>query len=211
MENTADEAAVSGTPLLKVTETQTTPNPDALQFVLNRSSSAKGAQSFASQEEAQQNPLAMALFALFGVENVFLKDNFVSVTKSPIVGWGQLQQEVIKIIESQVPQPATNTSETESSDLDLSPDLKEFTPEEFINFSNDQKRQIIDILFEYSIRPALAKDGGGLTLMAVDGTVVEIQYHGACGTCPSSQTGTLQYIEGLLKEHLHPELKVQSV
>ena len=60
------------------------------------------------------------------------------------------------------------------------------------------------------VRPALAADGGGLIVHSVEGHKVNIHYQGACGSCPSSTTGTLQYIEQFLKEAIHPDVEVQA-
>jgi Fe-S cluster biogenesis protein NfuA len=60
------------------------------------------------------------------------------------------------------------------------------------------------------VRPALAGDGGGLEVLGMDGYTVKIRYQGACGSCPSSISGTLMAIEGLLKRDIHPALEVVS-
>ena len=62
-----------------------------------------------------------------------------------------------------------------------------------------------------SIRTNLAKDGGGVELKGIEGNEVSIHYQGACGSCPTSTSGTLKYIQGQLREQLHPELTVKSV
>jgi len=38
-----------------------------------------------------------------------------------------------------------------------------------------------------------------------------VHYQGACGTCPSSTTGTLEFIENFLKDTLSKDLKVETV
>ncbi len=38
-----------------------------------------------------------------------------------------------------------------------------------------------------------------------------VKYEGACGTCPSSQTGTLEAIKGILREQLNnPSIEVYA-
>ena len=69
---------------------------------------------------------------------------------------------------------------------------------------------MIDELLDVAIRPALANDGGGLDVLGIEGNVVRVHYQGACGSCPSSTTGTLTYIETFLKEALHPDIQVQA-
>jgi Fe-S cluster biogenesis protein NfuA len=41
--------------------------------------------------------------------------------------------------------------------------------------------------------------------------VLSIRYQGACGSCPSSLTGTLMAIEGMLKAEIDPDLEVVAV
>jgi Fe-S cluster biogenesis protein NfuA len=40
---------------------------------------------------------------------------------------------------------------------------------------------------------------------------LNIRYQGACGSCPSSLTGTLMAIENMLKTEVDPELEVVPV
>ena len=66
-------------------------------------------------------------------------------------------------------------------------------------------------MLDHAVRPALANDGGGITLLGVEGNLVRVHYQGACGTCPSSTTGTLEFIENFLKDTLSKDLKVETV
>ena len=40
---------------------------------------------------------------------------------------------------------------------------------------------------------------------------LKIRYQGACGSCPSSLSGTLMAIEGMLKAEVDPEMEVVAV
>ncbi|MCA2004197.1 MAG: NifU family protein [Ignavibacterium sp.] len=42
----------------------------------------------------------------------------------------------------------------------------------------------------------------------MEGFTVKIRYQGACGSCPSSISGTLMAIEGLLKRDINPAIQV---
>ena len=66
-------------------------------------------------------------------------------------------------------------------------------------------------ILEESILPALAADGGGLEIVGRVDKQVMIRYQGACNSCPSSLTGTLTAIEGMLQKEIDPELVVISV
>ncbi len=63
-------------------------------------------------------------------------------------------------------------------------------------------------MLDQKVRPALAGDGGGLQVLGIEGFTVKIRYQGACGSCPSSISGTLMAIEGLLKRDVNPSINV---
>ena len=81
----------------------------------------------------------------------------------------------------------------------------------FKKLDNEKKLQGIEMVLDRSIRTNLAKDGGGVELKGIEGNEVSIHYQGACGSCPTSTSGTLKYIQGQLREQLHPELTVKPV
>lgn len=196
----------------KVTRIQPTPNPDSVQFILDEPAILSGVKSFSSAERAKGDALGEALFDIFGIEDVFLNGNSVSITKSAVVGWNTLIDQVVPALETRLTFYETpDETEQPAPQETIGSIAIDFTPEEFIHLADEQKRQIIDAIFEHSIRPALAYDGGGLTLQGVCGNTVRIHYQGSCGSCPSSRAGTLQYIESILKEHLHPDLEVEAV
>jgi len=61
------------------------------------------------------------------------------------------------------------------------------------------------------VRPGLAGDGGGLEILGLEDKRLLIRYQGACGSCPSSISGTMYAIEHMLKEEVDPEIEVVSV
>ena len=71
----------------------------------------------------------------------------------------------------------------------------------------DQARAIEKVLDE-KVRDFLARDGGGLEVMGIDGDKVHVAYQGACGGCPSSTAGTLRFIESTLTLALNHPIEV---
>lgn len=69
----------------------------------------------------------------------------------------------------------------------------------------------VNAIFDETVRPGLASDGGGLQLVEIVDKVVRIEYQGACGSCPSSTSGTLFFIENVLRSRVNPELIVELV
>ena len=86
--------------------------------------------------------------------------------------------------------------------------VDKFHKEDFQNCKLKEKMLIIEAVLDQAIRPALANDGGGIDVLGIEGNVINVHYQGACGTCPSSTTGTLSYIETFLKDTLHRDLTV---
>ncbi len=189
-----------------------TPNPEAGQFILSHPViRAGGTRTFSGPDAAKGDPFAEALFQVYGVESLYLKENFLTVTKSPVVGWTALMGPIQGVVESKLRYYEQADEDGQAPPPESSNLLEEVDVEDFPNFSNEQKQRIIDAVLDHAIRPALANDGGGITLIGVQGNTVQVHYQGACGTCPSSTTGTLQYIESFLQDTLHKDLKVETV
>jgi Fe-S cluster biogenesis protein NfuA len=73
---------------------------------------------------------------------------------------------------------------------------------------DDPKLREIDALLDERIRPYLAGDGGWLEIVGLEGNTLRIRYEGACGSCPSSLSGTLMAIENIIKEEIDPDIEV---
>lgn len=82
---------------IRVSEVQSTPNPNALKFVLDRPI-ADQPSSFLSADAAQAHALAARLFAIPGVTSVLLLGDFVTVNKRPEVRWPQIRPAVLKVL-----------------------------------------------------------------------------------------------------------------
>ena len=186
---------------LKVVRTRETPNPNALQFVINAVILDNGNISFGNKEEAKDDKMAAALFEKPGIINVYVMENFITVTKDDKTSWVPLKDRVWKSIDDTV---AVYQSEkkVQLSGVDVV---------NFKKLDNEKKLQGIEMVLDRSIRTNLAKDGGGVELKGIEGNEVSIHYQGACGSCPTSTSGTLKYIQGQLREQLHPELTVKPV
>ena len=82
--------------------TRETPNPNALQFVVNAVILDHGNTSFAGKEEAKDDKMATALFEKPGVINVYVMENFITVTKDDKTSWVPLKDRVWKTIDETV-------------------------------------------------------------------------------------------------------------
>ena len=188
-----------------------TPNPHAAKFVLDRELPGEGSRSYREAESAADDPLAARLFEVPGVRALLIVENFITVTKSPTVEWSRVIEPIREAIEINHAFIDKSDEEEEPEPHKMSEILEGVSVEDFPGFSDERKAEIIDAMLDHSIRPALANDGGGISLIGVEGNTVKIHYQGACGSCPSASTGTLQYIENFLQETLSPTLKVQTL
>ena len=192
----------------RIVRVQPTPNPDAFQFILNGKVIGDGTKTFDSPEDSVNDILAKALFGIFGVQSIYLKENFVTITKSNTVGWHTLMEKTGHTLEEHL-SFYEKGDEPEHAE-DIHPVLEAFKKEDFFNYDRDRQTEVVNALLDVSIRPALANDGGGINILAIEDKQIKIHYQGACGSCPSSTTGTLQYIEQFLQEAIHPEIEVQA-
>lgn len=68
-------------------EVQPTPNIHAMKFIINRRVTEGRSQTFRSAQDAAGHPLAGRLFGIAGVVQVFLLNDFVTVTRDPAAAW----------------------------------------------------------------------------------------------------------------------------
>lgn len=179
--------------MLNITDVELTPNPHALKFVMNKKLLNFETRQFHNNQEAENDTFAKNIFAINGIVSVFYMDKFVTIEKEKQASWGQIQKAFISFLN------VFNES--------LIPAEKEIQP----IFSNDNELLIqINEVLDRRVKPALAGDGGGLEVLGIDGYKVKIHYQGACGSCPTSISGTLMAIEGLLKRDVHPAIQVEA-
>ena len=75
----------------------------------------------------------------------------------------------------------------------------------------DQERlETINALLDEEVRPYLQNDGGDLHVLGLEGNKLSVHYQGACGTCPSSITGTLRGIQNMLRS-IDPDLEIVAI
>ena len=127
-------------------------------------------------------------------------DNFVTVTKEDGANWNPLKDQVWKTIDTNVTLYKSKAAAKINIDV-----------EKFLSLPDREKLDAVEMVLNRSIRKNLAQDGGGVEVKGIDGNVIKILYQGACGSCPTSSTGTLQYIQTQLRQQLHQDLEVKSV
>ena len=175
-----------------------TPNPSALKFVVSRMLT-KSAIEFKNIDETAASPLAKELFKFAYVKEVFIDENYISVTKFDIYEWNDITLEVRSFIKQFIENGGTVLDET------LIVADSKHDKQKIKNFDNldTTSQQIINILEEY-VKPAVAADGGNILFDSYDETTkrVKVVMQGACNGCPSSTFTLKSGIENMLKDML---------
>lgn len=180
-------------------QTEETPNPNVIKFVLEQEVLPKGSASFKTRQEAGASPISQKLFDIKGVDSVFLGANFISVTKAENKEWFVLKPQILSAILDGLTMGIALWDESKASALNGEEKNKE-------SESDSELVAQIKELIETRVRPAVAQDGGDIIFHDFDEGIVYLEMHGACAGCPSS-TATLKVgIENMLR-HYVPEVK----
>ena len=187
---------------------ETTPNPSVLKFVVSRGLT-KTAMEFKSIDDTAASPLAKELFKFPFVKEVFIDENYVSVTKYDISDWSEITLELRSFIKEFIENGGMAVDE---SKMTSNPKVEKQKIDNFDNLDTTSQK-IINILEEY-VKPAVAADGGNILFDSYDPAEkrVKVILQGACNGCPSS-TFTLKIgIENMLKDMLKDEdIKVEAL
>jgi len=189
----------------KISDIQETPNPNAVKFILRESVSNGVARQFGAAEKAQEDALAKSLFDIGKVVSVFYMDNMITVEKEDAADWDELLPALavpIRAAQSVAAQSGASTSTAGPGGVGGAIAAV---------MSEDPRLLRINEILDEKVRPYLMGDGGYLEIIDLKDHTLNIRYQGACGSCPSSLSGTLMAIEGMLKQEVDPELEVVAV
>jgi len=189
----------------KIADLDHTPNPNARKFVLKEPLTSGLARSFENAEQAQRDELAAKLFAIPHVTNVFYVDNWITVTQDGEADWQELLRQVAAPIREA---PAAEKASEEYAQAAAWLAKGEGGAE--LSETDKLKLDQINELLDEEVRPYLQGDGGDLHVIGLEGSTLKVHYQGACGTCPSSISGTLAGIESLVRR-IDPEMEVVAV
>lgn len=171
---------------------QPTPNPYAKKIICNYDLKSRGKVTFSHAEECAHIPLAKALFEIPAVTQVHFFENAITLTQDGTVSWDEILGEARRLIKALLGQH--------------NPDFA--SPEELRRSEMSPELQKVEEILDRTIRPALQGDGGDLQILSLEGNFLTIRYEGACGTCPSSVTGTLSAIQSILREEFNPDIEI---
>lgn len=180
---------------------ETTPNPSALKFVVSRMLT-RNAVEFKNIDQTASSPLAKELFKFPYVKEIFIDENYISITKYDINNWDEITLELRSFIKQFIENGGTVLEENFIQETLVEETKK---TEDFDNLDVTSQK-IINILEEY-VKPAVAADGGNIAFESYDeeNKVVKVILQGACSGCPSSTFTLKSGIESLLKTMLNDD------
>lgn len=185
----------------KIADIEDTPNPNAKKFILREPLTWGIGHSYENAGQAIDDPLASALFDIEHVSNVFYVDRWITITQDGRADWQELLRKVAEPIRAA---PAADEQSAHFASAAAA------TPAAALDPEDQERLDRINELLDDQVRPYLQGDGGDLYVLGLDGNRLTVHYQGACGSCPSSLSGTLVSIENLLKS-VEPDLEVIAV
>ena len=186
----------------KIAEIEPTPNPNAMKFVLREPLTWGISRSYENAEQAKDDPLAAQLFAIEHVVSVFYVDHWITVTQDGGADWQELMRKL-----------AVPIRDAPAADADSARYAQQAASGAGVNsLSQADKTRLdrINQILDEQVRPYLQGDGGDLYVMGLEGNRLMVHYQGACGSCPSSISGTLTGIESLVRQ-IEPDMEVVAV
>jgi len=196
----------SGRPLINTAKPQpegiaiyaeSTPNPNTMKFVANRTLVPRRFE-FNNSAQAQHAPLAQELFKIEGVTEVFMHQNYISISKNDQQSWTELIEVLKNLIQGFVAQGKPVLTDQALQQPEAGSTTTQQQP---LAERNDQEKEIIALLEEF-VTPAVAGDGGYIAFDSFDpeSKTVRVLLQGACSGCPSSAITLKNGIQSLLME-----------
>ncbi len=198
----------SGQPIIIESETgkkvpitiyaESTPNPAVLKFVANKKLVTTG-HEFKNIDDSKEAPLVQELFHFPFVKEVYIDENYISISKYDMADWNDITLEIREFLRGYLEQG----KEVLSANATVVKDEVEKQANDDFEKLDDVSKDIVNIIEEY-IKPAVASDGGNILFDSYDpeSKTVKVILQGACSGCPSSTFTLKNGIENMLKEML---------
>ena len=181
-------------------QTESTPNPNSLKFLLELDIGDANSIEFSSIEDCNRSDLAKTLFQINGIEKIFFGKNFISVNKNNYE-WDQLKAPILTVISEFI-----SSGKKVIKENDKKIDQKSI---EYASHDEDVVHQIIEVL-DAKVKPAVAKDGGDMEFKKFKDGIVYVSLQGSCSGCPSSKITLKNVIENLLKHYIREVNEVEE-
>jgi Fe-S cluster biogenesis protein NfuA len=183
--------------------TEGTPNPNSLKYKVGRLLIPGGSANFPTRESAaERSPLARRMFAVPGVEGVFIGSDFFTITRREGMAWGEINAGLAPALEAFFDAGESVLTGKAPAEAPMIGDAG----------ADPQLVERIKGLLDSEIRPAVANDGGDIVYRGYQDGVVFLEMHGACSNCPSSTATLKAGIETMLRSNLGESVReVQAV
>ena len=170
---------------------ESTPNPAVMKFVCSKRIVGEVYEA-KNIDETKNSPLATALFHKPYVKEVFMDENFISITKFEIAQWEEIVQDLRQYLRDYIAENKVVVTGNSS--------LKESAPQ----ISHEGTALEIIQIIDQHIKPAVTSDGGNIVFDSYDEELKSVQVilQGACSGCPSSTFTLKNGIEQLLRDML---------
>ncbi len=186
-------------------QTQDTPNPNTVKFILPED--LLGSESVSlmrGSDNLYQFPVAVQLFEIEDVLSIFITQNFISVTKDENSDWEVLKtivlSNILDMLAQKRPLLINNSKVNANATVNAADDY----------LSNSIEQQIKELI-ETRVRPAVAQDGGDILFHKFENGVVYLELHGACSGCPSSTITLKNGVENMLKHYIPEVDSVEAI
>ncbi|MEN8123516.1 MAG: NifU family protein [Bacteroidota bacterium] len=178
---------------------ESTPNPNTQKFVTNKFLTSQSIE-ITNITDAKDVPLAFELFEYPFVKEVFISQNYISITKDNSLEWFEVNNAIRDFLKEYLQGDKNVISN------DFEPKLAQqidSNSDKYTHTNDETSKQIVSLLNEY-IKPAVAIDGGNIQFQSYDENTktVNVVLQGACNGCPSSTITLKNGIEATLKQFL---------
>ena len=179
---------------------EVTPNPSTMKFVASKKI-VGSAFEFKNIDEARDSKLATELFQFPFVKQVFIDENYVSVSKYEVAEWDDITVELREVIRNFITEGKQIVADNAKA-IGAEAQVSETITAESTVELDETSQEIVDILEEY-VKPAVASDGGNIMFQSydTDSKTVNVILQGACSGCPSSTFTLKNGIETMLKKY----------
>ena len=171
-----------------------------MKFILREPLTWGITRSYDNAAQAAGDPLAAALFDVEHVTNVFYVDHWLTVTQDGQADWPELLRKLAPPVREA---PAADEQSLQTA-AEAMPEMAELSE------ADRERLDKINEILDEQVRPYLQGDGGDLYVLGLSGNQLTVHYQGACGSCPSSLSGTLAGIESLVRQ-IEPDIEVVAV
>lgn len=177
---------------------ESTPNPAVMKFVSNKLLTSQNIE-VTTLDDAKEVPIAKELFEFPFIKEIFISDNYISITKNNDTEWFEITTALRDFLKNYLSEAKPVISENYVPKVHEKIEVKPVATEDL----DDISQEIVAILDEY-IKPAVTSDGGNIMFQSynTESKTVSVILQGACSGCPSSTITLKNGIEATLKQLL---------